>query len=295
MNVTGRTNGRLFEFGPGGSFVGSITEPSHPGPQIGVILFGLGVAEIRIARRLAALGFVVLQIRLVKSYHDWEHKFRFYDDSGVWACRQAIDELTSQHRIQQVVLMAICGEANLCFNTALVDPRVVGLILLNPHVNERVTVVDVYRRHLFRLSAWRRLLTGKSRLTELKALLRSRVRGADVPPQSAQSRFEKDIILSLDFDQKLTSLLTKRGVRALIMFSYTEAGLHYFRRTYGETLDKLVASGGLTFEVMSRDAHNFYLDDESARELCEIIPKWAAKALVQRNPQQALAAVATSA
>jgi hypothetical protein len=295
MRVTGRRNGRLFEFGPDGSFLGSITEPSPPRSQTGVILFGLGIAEIRIARRLATLGFVVLQIRLVKNYHDTEHKFRFYDDFGVSACRQAIDELASKRHIQQVVMMGICGEANLCFNTALVDPRVVGLILLNPHVNERVTVGDVYWRSLFRLSAWRRLLTGKSSLSVLKAFLRSRLRGPDAPSPTAQSHFKKDIILPLNFDQQLTWLLNKRSVTALIIFSYTEAGLRYFWRKYGSTLDKLAAAGGLTFEIMSRDAHNIYLDDESADRLSGTVAKWAEKMPTQRDPQQAFAAATTGA
>jgi hypothetical protein len=294
MKVTGRTSDRLFKFGPSGTFLGSITECSDPGSQTGVILFGLGISEVRIARRLAKLGLVVMQVRLVKNYHDFDQKYEYYDDSGVWACRQAIDELTSKRRIQRVVLMGICGESNLCFNTALVDPRVVGLILLNPHVNDRVTVVDIYRRNLFSLSAWRRLLTGKSRLRALNAFFRSQVRSADQQSLAAQSRFKKDIILPPDFDQKLTSLVNNRGVRALIIFSHAEAGLRYFWRIYGETVDKLVASGGLTFEVISRDAHNFYADDESAFQLCEIVPKWAEKVLVQRDLQQAFAAATTA-
>ena len=294
MKTDGHANGKLFEFGPGGSFLGSITEPARPGSQTGVIVFGLGISEVRIARGLARLGLVAMQIRLVRNYHDSERRNRFYDDSGIGACRQAIDELASKRGIQQVILMGNCAEANLCFNTARVDPRVVGLILTNPHVNEVLTAVDAYARKLFRFAAWRRLLTGKSSLAALRWFVRGRLQGADERWLAAQSPFTKDIALPLDFDQKLASLMSERGMRAILVFSYTEDGLRYFRKTYGGTLDNLAASGGLTIEILTRDAHVFSRDDEAARQLSEIICRWGEKALVRQDTPRALAAAQTA-
>ena len=217
MNVAA-TGESVFEFGPGGAYLGYISDPSRPRSQTGVILFGLGRLESRIARRLAALGLVVMQIRLFKNYAEMKRRLRFYDDSGVSACTQAIDEIISKRRITQVVLMGDCAEANISFNTALVDPRVVGLILTNPNVSADADVVSRgCRMRLFSLAAWRRLLAGDSKL--LKSLLRSLGSGAAEQWLAAQWSFRKDVVLPLDFDQKLSSLLRERAVKSLILFS----------------------------------------------------------------------------
>ncbi len=145
MNVAA-SGGNLFEFGPGGAYLGYISDPSRLRSQTAAILFGLGRPESRIARRLAALGLVVMQIQLFRNYGDEKRRLRFYDDSGVLACTQAIEEIVSQRRITQVVLMGHCAEANLSFNTALVDPRVVGLILANPNVSAVLKFVEQVAR-----------------------------------------------------------------------------------------------------------------------------------------------------
>jgi amino acid adenylation domain-containing protein len=208
-------------------------------------------------------------------------RLRFYDDSGVAACTQAIEEIISQRRITQVVLMGDCAEANVSFNTALVDPRVIGLVMTNPNVSAllaTLTFVDRLPLRLFNVAAWRRLLVGDSKL--LRSLLRGL--GSDAAAQwlAAQRSFRKDVVLPVDFAQKLTSLLTGRAVRGLMAFSHDTIGLRYFRKACGATLDQLVAAGGLTFEVLSRDAHDDPADDEAAGEFAEVAAAWAAKVLL---------------
>jgi hypothetical protein len=201
-NAVGAPNGPLVEFGSGGAYLYYLTESARPGARIGVILFGFGVSECRITRRLSALGFIVMQIRLAKDYENLQHRVRFYDDSGICGLMQAIDELGSKRGIQRVILMGNCAEANLCFNAALTDRRVIGLIMTNLYVNEMLTVVDECRRNLFSLGAWRRLLAGDSSAKVLKAYLRSRMRGAsDQSSLAAQSCYKKDLVLPLDFDR----------------------------------------------------------------------------------------------
>ena len=51
MDVTATGEG-VFEFGPGGSYLGYISDPSRPSSATGVILFGLGRLEGRITRSL---------------------------------------------------------------------------------------------------------------------------------------------------------------------------------------------------------------------------------------------------
>jgi hypothetical protein len=294
MNSEGHSAGKLFEFGPERAYLGSITDPAQPGAATGAVIFGLGMSEVRVARRLAKLGVVSMQIRLLKNYHDSQRRNRFYDDFGVAACRRAIDELLAKRGVREVILMGNCAEANLCFNTALRDTRVTGLILTNPHVNEVLLAADSYWRKLLRPSAWRRLLTGKSSLEALRAFVRGRLQGADDQLLAAQSPYKHDIALPLDFDRKLASLVSQRGVRTLLVFSYTEDGLRYFRKTYGGTLDELVASSNLTIHTLDRDAHVFTHDDESARLLSEIVSRWGENVLVTPDRQLTPAAASAS-
>lgn len=163
----------VFEFGRGGAYLGYISDPSRARSAIGVIVFGLGRLESRVARRLAALGLVVMQIQVFRNFGDLNRRLQFYDDSGVAACRQAIDEINSRRSITQVVLMGDCAECNISFNTALVDARVVGLILTNPNFDALMATLSFLDRlpvRLFSLQAWCGVLTGESKL--FKSLLR---------------------------------------------------------------------------------------------------------------------------
>ena len=285
MNDTA-TAGGVFEFGPGGTFLAYISDPSRPRSQTGVIVFGLGRLESRIARRLAALGLVVMQIQLFRNYGEMHRRLQFYDDSGVAACTAAIEEMLSKRGVTQVVLMGDCAEANLSFNTALADRRVVGLILTNPNLDAllaRLTFVDRLPLRLFSGADWRRVLTGKSRI--LKSILRrlgSRSAGQWL---AGQWSFHKDVILSLDFDQKLSALLTDRAAHCLIVFSKDRDGLKFFRKKYRATLQQLIAANRLTFEVMPVNARDDPADDQVACQFADVIADWAEKALVSRVPK----------
>jgi amino acid adenylation domain-containing protein len=281
------TAASVFEFGPGGAYLGYISDPSRPRSRTGVIIFGLGRLESRISRRLAALGLVVMQIQLFRNYADMRRRLQYYDNDGVAACTAAIEEMLSQRRITRVVLMGDCAEANLSFNTALVDRRVVGLILTNPNLDEqlaRLTFIDRLPLRLFNIEAWCRLVAGESRL--LKAVVRRFGSRSAEQWLAGQMSFHKDVILPLDFDQKLSTLLTERASPSLIVFSKDRNGLGFFRRTYRATLQELIASNRLSFEVMPVNARDDPADDQVACQFADVIADWAAKALVSRVPQR---------
>jgi hypothetical protein len=284
MSVTATGEG-VFEFGPGGAYLGYISDPSRPCSATGVILFGLGRLESRITRRLAALGLVVMQIQLFKNFGDLNRRLQFYDDAGIAACRQAIDEISSRRSITQVVLMGDCAECNISFNTALVDPRVVGLILTNPNFDpllQKLTFLDRLPLRLFSLDAWRGVLTGESKL--VKSLLRRL--GSDAAQQwlAGKLSFRKDLILPLDFGQKLSALLTERRGRNLIVYSKDRNGLRFFRRNYRRTLNDLAASGHFTFKVMPRNAREDPKNDDVACQFADVVSDWAGKALLLEAP-----------
>src|SRR5471030_2178866 len=98
----GATGGSVFEFGSGETYLGYISDPSRRCSHTAVILFGFGRLEGRVARRLSALGLVVMQIQLVKNYGELRRRLQFYDDAGVTACTQAIEAIISKRRVTRV-------------------------------------------------------------------------------------------------------------------------------------------------------------------------------------------------
>ncbi len=272
----------VFEFGPGGAYLGYISDPSRACSTIGVILFGLGRLESQVARRLAALGLVVMQIQVVRKFGDLNRRLQFYDDSGVAAGRQAIDEINSRRGITQVVLMGDCAECNISFNTALVDARVDGLILTNPNFDPLMAMLSFLDRlpvRLFSLRAWRGVLTGESKL--VKSLLRRLGSQAADEWLAGKWSFRKDLVLPIDFDNKLSSLVTQRRVSSLIVYSKDGAGLRFFRRNYFRALKDLAVQGHFTFKVMAHDARADPKNDQATCQFADVVSDWAGTVLLQ--------------
>ena len=258
-------------------FIGSVAEPEGRSTSIGVIVIGMGMADVRVAKRLAKLGFLAVQMRLIKDtahHRDVDRRFATYDTSGVARCRQAIDTLVASHGITQFILMGNCALANISFNTALADPRVVGLILTNPYVSKRLMsgLMFKLRWHVRRRRSWLRLLRGEMNLQPtMQALARD---GAPPDVQSTALDLKQDMVLPPDFERRLESLLQERRRSVLLVFSENQASLEYFRRFYRKTLRRLVAAGSLRFEVLDTQVHDFSARDDSALLLNDIVADW---------------------
>jgi hypothetical protein len=285
-------------------FIASVAEPEGGRASIGVIVIGMGMADVRVVKRLAKLGFLGVQMRLIKDtahHRDVQRRFATYDSTGVARCRLAMDALGASHGIKQFILMGNCALANISFNTALADSRVVGLILTNPYVSKRLTSSLLFRLrwHLLRRRSWQRLLRGEMNVRPLDGLLRMVRRrsgtspgtpspgperqalGGDVNPSDMQGTVALDLkqnmVLPLDFDRRLECLLQERRMRVLLAFSENEAGLEYFRRYYGRLLRRLIATGCLRFEVIDTQVHDFSARDDSAVYLNDIVTDWVGR------------------
>jgi hypothetical protein len=289
QHMTPKKSARVFKFGPSDSLVGSITESAQSQVAVGAILWGMGVAEMQLARRFARQGIVSMQVRLEDKDLSFDKKNELYDTSGVIFCRAAMDKLAAEKGVTAFILMGNCAAANLCFNAAVVDRRVTGLVLTNPHVSEIQTLGTSFLRKPFKLLWWKKLLTGRSRLfrggksnamTKLKWLapiLIHKLKGTDAKSAAktllANYHHRGDIMLAPEFDEQLQSLV-ERGVKTLMVCTHTEAGLSYLRQTYGKTLIALQRSGSFLLEIVKRDSHVFSNDDIAAAQLNEVAAKW---------------------
>lgn len=272
---------KTFEFGPNNCLVAAITDPPRGAPTIGAIISGMGVAEVRAARALARLGIVVLQVRQKEAPDDWK---ALLNADGVRYCKESIEVLRERRGVEQFICMGNCGRASIAFRVALEDPRVIGLILTNPHISPALTIRESYARRLLSPASWRRLLAGKANLgyhlphVRLLAMsLFGHVARIDEKKLIDQSGHNRDLTLPDGFDERVRGL-AERGVRVLMAFSENDEGLSYFRRLYGQAFERLARIPGVSLDLLSTSTHVISHDDAAAGALVALISRWAQEA-----------------
>jgi hypothetical protein len=270
---------KTFYFGPDDCLQGAITDPTHGRATIGAIIHGMGVAELRTARKLAKLGIVTLQMQIHQEPDDW---VTLLNAEGVRYCKEAIKLLHEQRGVDSFICMGNCGRGSISFRVALDDPRVVGLILTNPHISPALTIRESYAQRFLSRESWRRLLGGTANLTyhlpNIRLLVLSllgRVLGVTERKLIDQSGHNKDLTMPDRFDQRVAGL-ARRGVKVLMAFAENDEGLSYFRRLYGQSFGRLTS--GLSIKLLATTTHIPSHDDAAAGALARMVDEWAREA-----------------
>ena len=185
--VEGSIRHRPVRLGQSQRLFGVITEPTVSGqgrPPVLILTGGVvprtGVNRMNVvlASRLAALGHTVLRIDVSGicesppaegAAPNDPHAASLLDD-----VRSAVEVLLETTAHETITLLGLCSGAYASFQTALADPRVRGVVLLNPEVfhlkegspkfsqTEQSQAAKHYRQSLFSLAAWKKLLSGKA-------------------------------------------------------------------------------------------------------------------------------------
>jgi len=180
-------------FGPGRSLFGILAEPAEPGVldrrnETAILMLNVGGnyrigpnrIYVKMARSLAGLGYRALRFDLA-GLGDSRTEMGFcnstlYSRDSTAEVRAAIDELVNRG-CKNFHLLGICSGSFVAFQTALVDPRVTGQILMNSRLLEwqeageggtwqssmqkSYKSIDFYRRALFHPQVYRRILSGE--------------------------------------------------------------------------------------------------------------------------------------
>ncbi len=201
--VAGRIRRRTVRFGPSQRMFGVITEPAAaPSTRPAVLLLTGGVVPrtgvnrmyVALASRLAELGHVVLRMDVSGicesppaegAAPNDPHAATLLDD-----VRCAVELLLESSGQQTITLLGLCSGAYAAFQTALVDARVRGAVLLNPEVfhlkdgspkfsqTEQSQAAKHYRQSLFSVAAWKKLLSGKANVRYIAGFALARVKTA---------------------------------------------------------------------------------------------------------------------
>ncbi len=217
---------QVMRFGSDGQLVGVASRPARPTPALpAVVLLNAGVLHrvgphrlhVLLARRLAALGYTSLRLDLGgigdSTAATDAATFR---ESAVADTRLVMGDLDAN----RYVLFGICAGADNAIATALVDERVAGIVLVDPHTYpNRRGKLRALRAKLVELGGPRAVLRWGLALAERRfrgQLARFRRRGEAAPP--AEGREAPPLA---EFRAELAAL-AGRGVSVYAIYS----GIH---------------------------------------------------------------------
>lgn len=197
---------RAVVFGSRRSLVGVLSdpEPSGPGGLPAVVLLNAGLLHhvgpnrlyVKLARRLCAAGYTVLRFDFSGIGDSAARDDGLpLEDYVIPEVREAMDHLAQSRGAGRFVLGGLCMGADVAFQAALDDHRVVGVVMVNgtrfrrgvdeapeeadaavAHASAR-TQLRYYWSRLASPSTWARVLSGRADLGPVKKTLQTLAKG----------------------------------------------------------------------------------------------------------------------
>lgn len=290
------------------SLVGIVTEPAENANKAlpGVILFNAGLIHrvgpnrlyVRLARRLAEMGMVVLRFDL-SGVGDSKRRTdnMSLQESILDDARQAMDYLGRTRGINRFLMMGHCSGALVSLGIAGQDARAAGVVLINAEGGD--TQWDAYdqKRKASRYYAnyygrnairdadkWKKLLTGQANYGSIarnifQTVLWNKVAAAGfklkktmLSGQQNATRPEIAAIFSV-----LPSLL-ERGTQVLVLYYEGSTGLQRTQLLIRDALKQTDKPGKIKLEIIPQADHNFTLL-ESQDRLLDAVAVWCQTAL----------------
>jgi len=227
-------------FGPERSLVGVVTDPAESKrrndcPQ--VILLNSGIVHrvgpnriyVKMARHLAALGFVVLRFDFSGIGDSQPRRDHLpFVNSAISEVQDAMDFLARTRAARDFLLIGSCSGARVSFQAACQDSRIIGAFLINhitflPDANTQSKSENLmkasasyYWRFAFvSPESWVRFFTGKADYKRIARALRFQLKRPFTPEKLAGE--------TVEFRAQLREL-AQRQVRMLFVWSEGDSG-----------------------------------------------------------------------
>ena len=265
------------------SLHGIVTEPptaGSDGPKPAVVLLNAGVLHrvgpnrlhVRVARRLAASGFLVLRFDF-SGLGDSEarHDKLPVDEAAVSETVDAMDFLSATYGVDRFLLIGLCSGADHAFRAATVDARVLGASLIDFHYETTLGYyLDCYRKLVFSQKRWWRLVRGKSVLWRGLWDLFARHRKGNGSNEEREVAKKDRIIEGF-------RTLADRGVDLFLVFTAHSPSDYQYRKHFARDVNSLFAPSALRVELVVETDHVF-TGLVSQRLLVNAIDEWVGSA-----------------
>ena len=198
-----------------------------------------------------------------------------YSKDSIASVQAAIDSLVAQG-CKKFYLMGICSGSYVAFQTALVDPRVTGQILMNSRLLEwhdgnedciwqssmqmYYKSSDFYRRALLRPELYRRLLRGEVDINGIARRLRTVFKAQLV---RAFNRFIDRAPAEEGVLDKVKNL-SARGTDTVLIMSSDDDGRDYVEFQFGRLGSRMQGNPNFRMVLVEESDHTFS-DSESQR------------------------------
>lgn len=272
-------------FGPDQSLFGILAEPAELAVLNGrnetaIVMLNVGGnyrigpnrIYVKMARSLAALGYRALRFDLA-GIGDSRTKMGFsnnslYSRDSTAEVRAAIDELVAKG-CKNFHLLGICSGSFVAFQTALVDSRVTGQILMNSRLLEwqeageggtwQISMqrpyksIDFYRRALFHPQVYRRLLSGEVDVNGIakrfSAIVEARLK-------RAFDRLLRRVSREESIFAKVKSL-SVRGTDTLLIIGTEDDGRDYVEFHFGSRGSRMQGNPHFRMVMVEESDHTF--------------------------------------
>ena len=248
--MTSGTRERVVRFGPAQSLVGILTSgkgSSTDRPYVVIVNAGIihrvgpNRLYVDLARSVAALGFPVLRFDLAGlGDSDTAVGGASLEESALSDVNAAFEFLATTRDASQFLVFGLCSGANYAAMAAFREPRVSGVMLIDPTVarTRRSTIVHVVRR-LRNLATLRELVTLRhpvfrrplGRLSSAAVSVAQAAQG-----QSGQQANVASTDMTESAARESLEMLVTRG--AHLMFVFT-GGVNHVYNYYGQLFDLL--------------------------------------------------------
>lgn len=264
----------------GEQLVGIVTLPAQPSRRCGVLILvggpqyrvGAHRQFVHLARHLAAQGIPAMRFdfRGMGDGSGSERTFR-YVEADIAAAISAFQDAAGGLE-DGVVLWGLCGGSSAACLYPQDDPRVTGLILVNPWLTAkasqaRVRLKHYYARRLLDPGFWRKLLGGRLRLRQSLSDVVSTARAAGGGTDKAATAPGVGAQGADPLPGRMLAAISTFAGRAAIFLS----GRDYVAKTFEDCLmgdarfQALQAQGAVAVRRFTDDDHTFSSPEARAR------------------------------
>jgi pimeloyl-ACP methyl ester carboxylesterase len=197
-----------------------------------------------------------------------------FEQSAALEGREVMDALQGSNGVDRFILIGLCSGAVTAFETALADPRVVGVVLINPqgfddssewnrYVMNRGAAHRYWSRAIFDPSSWWKALSGRADYRRLVRVLWDQVTSR-IAPAPGVTAVTTRVAAGL-------KTLVDRRVRLLLLCSEGDAGIEYMNVILGADLRRGGGTDCLDVRILAGADHSLTLMDSQRRVVTEIV------------------------